>query len=90
MRRPSDQVLDGLKAMADLADAQLSSGKLDGIPKQSRRDLLAGIRWAWRMSEVRQLRADTRERRAALPLGAPWNPELRLVPYAPAIRRRKP
>jgi hypothetical protein len=88
MRRPTDQVLRGLKMMADYFDVELPKFSSDMINHASRRDVLAAVRWAWRMNAVRGLRADIRAARAPRPAGAPWDPQLALPGYAPKKRRR--
>lgn len=84
MRRPSDQVLRGLKEMAEFIDGRMGAGTFEDSPKQLRRDVLAAMRWALRMNEVRESRAKTRELREV----HGWSPFLPFTPYAPKPRRK--
>jgi hypothetical protein len=70
--------------MADFIDGRMGAGTYADVPAQLRRDVLAAMRWALRMSEVREDRAKTRELRQI----HGWRPDLPLVPYAPRSRRK--
>jgi hypothetical protein len=86
VRRPTDQVLRGLKGMADAFDVALDRPPFSDLHPQTKRDVRAAVRWCWRMNNVREDRAEVRRLRV---LRGGWSPELPLPPYAPA-RRKKP